>query len=649
MLFDFSSVTAASVTQVIESAIADGNALVEAVVSVDGQRTFDNTLRPLEESGRLAAVAYGHGPFLGQVSTDEEVRGAARIAEVQLEKWGLDLVSRRDVYEAIRDFSKTDEAARLAGEEARVLEHALRDLRMAGHELEEGKRTEVQALRERLVELGIAFSTNIAEFDDAIEVMPDDLEGLPDGYAERLAPGAAEGSLRVSMAYPDVIPFLDNSPRRDLREALSFKFANRAREANTPILSEALRLRAAVAGIVGAESWAHYTMQVKMAKNPEVVETFFSSLLEPLQARAAEEIAALEVLLTGDGHPLPIRSWDRAYYHTVQMKTEYGVDPNKVAGYFPLEAVVDGLFAITQEVFGLRYEMLSEADVWHEDVTAYRITDSQTDELVAHFYMDLFPRDGKFSHAAAFPLVPSGPSDRPVAAIVANFTKPTDDQPALLQHDEVVTLFHEFGHILHMSLSQAEFARFASANTEWDFVEAPPQIMENWCWIPSVLERFARHHETDESIPSQLVNQLVAARDLNVSLLKLRQLLFGRIDMDLHNTLEEVDPARVLHDRSEISMFPFHEGTYFLASFGHLMGGYDAGYYGYLWSEVFGDDMFSRFEDEGVLSPEVGGEYRREILEPNGTKDAYDMLWAFLGREPDNSTFLKKLGISPQP
>ena len=492
--------------------------------------------------------------------------------------------------------------------------------------------------------------TNVAEFDDGIEVTVDDLIGLPEAYIDRLSPGEVDGTYRISMAYPDVVPFFDNSPRRDLREALAFKFSNRARQENTPILAEALEVREKIARRFGVASWAHHSMQVKMAKVPDAVEEFYASLLEPLQGGAATEIAALEKLIEADGHSLPMRPWDRSYYHTQQMKNEYGVDPTEVAGYFPLDQVLEGLFDITQEVFGLAYERL-DAPVWHPDVRIYRMTDTADGELVAHFYMDLFPREGKFSHAAAFPLVPSGSNldgewSRPVSAIVANVTKPTDDQPSLLQHDEVVTMFHEFGHILHMSLSQAEYARFANANTERDFVEAPSQIMENWCWIPSVLERFARHHETGEPIPSDLVEQLAAARDLNVSLLTLRQMLFGRIDMDLHNTLEPVDPEFILRDRNDMALVAFHEGTNLLTSFAHLLGGYDAGYYGYLWSEVFGDDMFSRFDQEGVLSPEVGMAYRRHVLEPNGTKDADELLQAFLGREPRNDSFLEKLGIA---
>ena len=645
MLFDYTAVTTESVGAAIDMMIAAGEKTVTEVLALTGPRTFVNTMQPLEDIGTIAMIAYGHGPFLGQVSTDEIVRDSGRQAEETLNKWVLDLVSRSEVYAAVCDYSETDEAASLTGERARILDHSLRDFRLAGHGLDEVTRNRVQTLRTRLVELEIEFATNIAEFDDGIEIGPDDLDGLPDSYVEGLSAGSSQGTYRVSMAYPDVVPFLDNSSRRDLREALAFKFGNRARETNSTVLDETLEIRAEIAGLFGTASWAHYSMEVKMAKTPDAVEEFYASLLDPLLTMGAAEIDALSNLLEKDGHELPVQSWDRAYYHTQQMKNDYGVDPEEVASYFSLDRAVEGLFAITQEVFGLNYEAV-DTPVWHPDVRAYRVTDAASGDHIAHFYMDLFPREGKYNHAAAFPLVPSGPNVRPVSAIVANFTKPTDDKPSLLQHDEVVTLFHEFGHILHMSLSQADFARFSSANTEWDFVEAPSQIMENWCWIPSVLDRFARHHKTGEPIPRELVNQLVAARDLNVALFTLRQMLFGRIDMDIHNTLDPVDGESIVRSRSDMSLLPFHEGTYFLASFGHLLGGYDAGYYGYLWSHVFGQDMFSRFEEEGVLSPSIGMEYRQTILEPNGTEDAHDLLRNFLGREPRSDAFLDKLGIS---
>jgi Zn-dependent oligopeptidase len=233
----------------------------------------------------------------------------------------------------------------------------------------------------------------------------------------------------------------------------------------------------------------------------------------------------------------------------------------------------------------------------------------------------------------------------PFSAIVANFTRPAADRPSLLRHDEVLTLFHEFGHILHMSLSRAELVSFSGAETEWDFVEAPSQIMEHWCWDAGVLGRFARHHATGEPIPAGLVERLVSSRDLNVGVKTARQCSFGLLDLALHGEEPVVDLDAVNRRASAITGLPFHEGTFFPTGFGHLMGGYDAGYYGYLWAKVYGDDMFSRFEAEGVTSPNVGMAYRREILEPNGSRDAIELLRAFLGREPSSEAFLRELGI----
>ncbi|MCY4368202.1 MAG: Zn-dependent oligopeptidase [bacterium] len=649
MLFDYSSATVDSVSGVVETAIVRSESLIADLLAGDGDKPHRETLALLDEVDRLTSVAYGHGPFLGQVSTDEEVRAASRGAEERLRKWSLDLVSRRDLYEAVRAYADTEDAAALTGEPARALEHTMRDFRLAGHQLEDAKRKRVQELRTRMVELQIMFSANLAEYEDALEVGADDLEDLPDSYVDGLSPGSTAGTYRITMAYPDVIPFLENSPRRHLREALAFKFGNRARETNTPVLEEALSIRAEIARIFGARSWAHHAMQTKMAKRPEAVEDFYGSLFGPLSEAGRGEVVAMGHLLVSEGHDLPVRRWDSAYCHTRQMKRDYGVDPIEVAAYFPLDRVIQGLFDITQAVFGLRYEPV-ETPRWHEEVRAYRMIDSSTGDLVAHFYMDLHPREGKFSHAAAFPLVPSGrdlagTEHRPVSAIVANLTRPRGEEPALLLHDEVVTLFHEFGHILHNSLSQAGVARFSGTRTEWDFVEAPSQIMENWCWDPEVLRTFASHHATGEPIPEDLVGRLAEARNLNVALFNLRQMMLGQIDMDLHTTLETVEPLDVLRRRAATGLLPHHDGTYMLASFGHLLGGYDAGYYGYLWAEVFGQDMFSRFAEEGSLSPNVGMEYRRKVLEPGGTRDAYDLLRDFLGREPRNDAFLRKLGI----
>jgi Zn-dependent oligopeptidase len=650
MPFDFTSATSASIDASVDRAIENGTRLVQQIVDVEGERTFENTMQPLEELAVLTSHAYGQGPFLGNVSIDEEIRDTARAAEERLTKWQVELEFREDLYQAIKAYSETVEAEALEPQPRRFLDFTMRDFRRAGHELAEEQRSELKRHQNRLVELSVAFSKNLAEYEDYLIVTPEDLDGLPDGYADGLKAGEEPGTLKVSMAYPDVLPFLENATRRDLREQVTFKFNTQAVEDNRPILEEAVEIRQRIAGIFGHSSWAHHGMEVKMAKHPESVFEFYEGLIDPLTAKGSEESEALTQLLLRDGHDDDLRGWDFRFYDTKLRREEYGVDLNEVAEYFPLAQVIDGMFAITGEVFGLSYQRVEPTNAWHEDVALYEIHDQDSGEHIAHFFADLFPRDGKYTHAAAFPLVaghrqPDGTYERPVSAIVANFTKPAGEKPSLLQHSEVLTLFHEFGHILHMSLTKADFARFSGANTEWDFVEAPSQIMENWCWDTGVLARFARHYETGAHIPEHIVQQLVAARDLNVALTTLRQISFGWLDMGMHGPRDDRDLDSILLEAQNITLLPPHEGTFFPSSFGHLMGGYDAGYYGYLWSEVFGDDMFSRFADEGITSPTVGRAYRRSVLEPNGSKDASDLLRDFLGREPSNEAFLTKLGI----
>ena len=642
--YDYTTVTPDGVRRVVDDAVATGEEIIAGITSNSGAPTWDTVMAPLDEVAAVLVAASGAGPFMARVHPDKAVRDAAQEAEERLTKWQSDLPFRRDLYEAVERYAATGEAAVLTGERARLLEFTRRDFRRAGQELTEQQRAEVQRLRTRLVELGVAFTRNIDEHEDWLDLTRDELAGLDDDYVARLSPGAAEGTYRVSLDYPDYVPFMDDALRRDLRQQLQFKFYTKALEVNRPLLEETIDVRRRLADVFGRPSWAHYAMEEKMAKAPEVVEAFYEELLPPLRAKAEDELADLRTALDSDD----LRPWDYRFGHTKIRRERYGVDHAEVAAYFPLERVVAGMFEITGEVFGLEYRPIDDPKAWHPDVTAYRIHDRETGTHLATFYADLHPREGKFGHAAAFDLLAGRPAEgqAPVTAIAANFTKPTADRPSLLKHDEVVTLFHEFGHVLHNSLGHTEMVRFAGFNTEWDFVEAPSQIMEHWCWTAEVLQRFARHHETGDPIPADLVERLVAARDLHVALFNLRQASFGLLDMAFHGPGEHKDLDAITRETSEVSGFPYHEGTFFPASFGHLFG-YDAGYYGYLWAKVYGDDMFSRFEHEGVTSPEVGAHYRRTILERGGSVDAIVMLRDFLGREPNQDAFLRNLGISP--
>ncbi|HVR31946.1 MAG TPA: M3 family metallopeptidase [Acidimicrobiia bacterium] len=648
MDFDYTQATAQGVGSEVDAAIATATGIIESVVG-GGERTWEGTIGSLEDVAGLMAETFGRTGFMGYVHPDEEIREAGKGAEERLSKFGIELAFRRDLYEAVADFASSEEARRLGRVEARLLEFTMRDFRDAGHELDTADRDRLRQLSDRLVEIGISFQRNIAENDDALIVTAADLEGMPASYIESLDHGEEEDTFRITLAYPHVIPFLDNSPQRHLREALSKKFNSQAADENRALLEEAVAIRHEIAGLFGLSSWAHKVLEHRMAESPEAVARFYEELEEPLVAAAQTEKERMAALLAADTGDTTLMQYDTRYYDTLIRRTEYGVDQHVVAEYFPLDSVLQGLFGLTGDVFGLTYHEV-DVETWHPDVRTFAIHDAADSRLVSHFSMDLFPRAGKYSHAAAFSLIPGrrladGSYQVPYAAIVANFTKPTASRPSLLQHSEVETFFHEFGHILHQTLTTAPYVRFAGTSVERDFVEAPSQIMQHWTWNADVLSTFARHHETGEPISPELVDQLVAARLLNVALDKLRQMTYGMLDQEVHGPAEVKDLDDILARTWAITQFPFHEGTFYPASFGHLFG-YDAGYYGYLWSEVYGDDMFSRFEEEGLLSPAVGRAYRREVLEPGGTRSGMDHLQAFLGRAPDSAAFLRKLGIA---
>lgn len=645
----YQDLTPEQISRGIEEAIEQAEETLDALISVDGERDFENTMRPLDRIADIIAHADSDYYFMGYVHTDKDVRTAAKEGEEKITKWASDIFFRDDLNSAVQEYAATQEAKGLEGEHKRLLEHVLRDLRRAGHELDAETRDRVKALTQREIELGVRFQQNIDEWDDWILATREDLEGMPDSWIEGLDVDEETGKYKVTIAYPHMIPFLENSPRRDLRQVLRFKFNTVAVEENRKILEEAIALRQEIAEAFGLPTWAHHRLELRMAKTPERVREMYDELREPLTAKAKAEIATVAELLEADTGDDLVQVWDWSYYDTQQRKTDYGVDNFEVAKYFPLQQVLDGMFELTAEMFGIDFREITDFDSWHEDVKYYAIDEASTGKEIARFYLDLFPREGKYGHAAEFPLIRSrlledGTYQNPICAMVANFTKPTKDQPSLLQHGEVETLFHEFGHVLHQNLGRTELARFSGTSTERDFVEAPSQIMEHWIWRPDVLKRFARHYETGQPIPTELVEQLVAARRLNKAMWQLRQMAYGWWDQELHAGPDR-DIEAIYAEGSKISLLPPHEGTFALASFGHLMGGYDASYYGYMWAEVFGDDMFSRFEAEGVTNPEVGIAYRNEVLARGGTLDADELLVNFLGREPNKEAFLEKLGI----
>ena len=416
----------------------------------------------------------------------------------------------------------------------------------------------------------------------------------------------------MSLDYPEIQPFMANAESGALRKALFEKDQRKGGAGNVGTLEEAIRIRTEIAALLGYDSWAAYQIEVRMAKTRQAVDSFLADLRTKVAVKAAADMQMLREAAQEHAGTSDVNIWDWRFYHNQLMKTKYAVDEFEVAKYFPLQACIEGLFAVTQSMLHVRYEPAPHAPRWHEDVQAFDVFEADGSEPFARFYMDLFPRPNKYGHAAAFTLrrgrtLPDGSYQKPVSAIVANFTKPSSQQPSLLRHTEVVTFFHEFGHILHQTLTRARRARFSGTATERDFVEAPSQMLEHWVWEPEILQSFSRHYETGAPLPQELLDGLIGAKNLNSGVMTLRQLFFATLDMAYHSPGFGGDTTATVRELHPITGFPYLEGTHFQSGFGHLFG-YDAGYYGYLWSHVFGDDMYTQFEEHGPLNKEIGPE-----------------------------------------
>ena len=649
--FDYTAVTAATITDRGAAAIAEAGAALDALVGVrNADRNEANTLVALDAVHDRLMQASGRYAFLAEVASETGVREAGLAFRKELDSFSTRIGFREDVYDAVRAFADSPAGAALEGESARDLEFTLRDFRRNGFDLDHAAREQVQALKEQLVDLGVRFRRNIDEYEDALLLTREQLGGLPDSYIEGLSEvDTAEGPrFRVSLEYPEMYPFLEAAVDASLRHELFLKNHNKAADSNVAILDEALAARDETARILGYGSWADYILEIRMAKRPEAALEFLEDLESRVRAKAdldLDELASAKQAHTGDADA-KLEIWDWRYYQQRILREQHDVDQFAVAEYFPLEETLNGMLDIYADLVGVRFAPIEDARAWHPDVRLYAIEDATDGEHISHAYMDLHPRPDKYGHAAAFTLRPGretsdGGYQAPVSAIVANFTKPTASSPSLLRHSEVRTLFHEFGHILHQTLTRARFTRFSGTSVEQDFVEAPSQMLEHWIWDADVLGGFARHYESGEPLPAELLQKLIDSKNVASGLFWLRQVYFARLDLAYHAAGVDKDTNAIAEELHPITGFEFPVDTQFQAGFGHLFG-YDAGYYGYLWSKVFGDDMFTRFEEDGLAA---GVDYRRLILESGGTTDADEMVRSFLGREPRNEAFLRDIGL----
>lgn len=641
----------------IDAALKQANDAVAAIVAVpDRERNFQNTLGALDDvMSRLESA--NMLIFMSNVHPDASVREASEDAERQMSEFMVDLGKREDLYRAVKAYATTNPT--LEGEQKRYLEFTLRDYRRSGMDLAPEQRARLGEVQKELGKLSIEFSKNIAEDETVVLLTAAELAGVPEDLVTTL-PKSGDVYI-LNMSYPVYVPVIENCSVESARQKMWTAYKRRAGKKNVAVLEKALKLRAEQARLLGYDHCAEFELEVRMAKNYKAVQDFYAKLGPVVREKAKQDMAEFteaKRALTGDANAV-IRPWDVAYIKNQLLKSKYAVDSEKVREYFPMEAATEGLFNVTQSLYGLEYRDVTqtkggtkERPLWHPDVKLYEVYDKASNTLLGEFYLDMYPRDNKFTHAAQWGLnqhkvFADGTVQRPLAALVCNFSKPTADKPSLLQHEEVETYFHEFGHCLHTIVSTAKMNRFAGTNVELDFVEAPSQMFENWVWDAEVLNTFARHYETGKPLPKDLLEGMLAAKTLGSGLETEGQFYYALTDMAYETTSDgAVDTTRVGIDLlPQVTLYGFKpENTYYQASFGHLMN-YQAGYYSYMWSKVYAADMGRRFKELGMLNPQAGKAYRDKVIGRGGTRDAMESVTDFLGREPRMDSFLDQLGL----
>jgi len=502
------------------------------------------------------------------------------------------------------------------------------------------------------------FENNVTKAEQALKFTKAELEGVPQDFLSQkgIQTGPDEYTLQANITF-HYIMVEDNAKREATRQRMITAQYNLARAANLPLLQKILVLRDDIAHRLGYASYADYATETRMVKNSATALKFLEDLKTGLQPKfdtELEEFRQLKVKETGDANA-KINIWDWRYFANELRKTKYNVDAEQLRVYFPYQRVLDGMFAIYQRIFGLKFEQIQPPYQWIGDLQMYSVADAKTGEPLGLFYLDMYPREGKYNHFAQFGIIegkrlPDGRYQRPVCALICNFPPPQPDKPSLLSHDEVVTIFHEFGHAMHTILTRAQYSRFSGTSVPRDFVEAPSQMLENWPWDKRVLDSFAAdYRDPSKKIPPEILDQLKTARFATEGTFYRRQLSFAIMDLALHTQIHATNADQMLPLSNEILSdvsLPVPPDTAFVAYFGHIIG-YGAGYYGYAWADAIAADMATVFENapDGFFDRTAGMRMRREIYEVGDSRDINVSIEKFLGRPRSINPFLKKIGI----
>lgn len=642
-----------------QAAIAAGNVALDRIARQDpAHADFESTFGALDQLNCDVNLATGRIEFIQQVHPSREVRDAAENASKELREWTVGVLYREDVYAVIKAVAATK--PKLAGEDLRLFDAVLRDYRRAGLDLPPAVKKDVEALRKQLSGLTTDFGSNILKARVPLVFTKAELAGVPESFLN--SPGVKTGddayTILVNVT-PQRQTVQENCSVEETRRRVTVAEYNLAKDVNVPLLNRIVALRAEIARKLGYASWDDYQTEVKMVKNGATAKKFLEELIQGTQPKFDAEVAELQKLkATETKNPqAKIELADWRYYQNQLMKQRYTIDAEALRVFFPYERVLHGMFAIYQSIFGLKFEQIEAPYKWAEAVTLWAVSDARTGEPMGLFYLDMFPRDGKYNHFAEFPiqqgkLQANGVYLRPTVALVCNFPPPSNGAPSLLNHREVETLFHEFGHCMHEILTRANRAQFAGTSVPGDFVEAPSQMLENWTFDKAVLDTFAAdYRDPTKKIPAEILGRMKEARIATIGVFYRRQFSFGLLDLVLHGAHqpgEAIDCAATSNPILDKVFFPVPKDSAFIAYFGHLANGYDGGYYGYAWADAIAADMATVFEKSkgGYLDRDAGMRLRNEVYAPGAARDVTESIEKFLGRKQSNAPFLKKLGLN---
>jgi oligopeptidase A len=647
------------VVPAIRQALAEAEREVAALAALEGERTYENTVWRLEEIGeRLGRVIRPVAHLLSVMNTPE-LRREYETVLPEFSAFYARLPLDPRLWQAFRDYAETEDAKRLTGVRARHLEKTVRSFVRAGADLSPELKARVEQIKIELSTLQTDFSNHVMDATSAWEMVltdPADLSGLPESArAQARAAAQAKGidGWRFTLHQPSYQPFMEYADRRDLREKLYRAYMSRGAQPphdNRPIIRRILALRRELAGILGYRDWADFVLEESMAKTGERAVAFERDLERRTRPFWEREKAEMEAFAREELGIDRLEPWDLLYMTERMRLKRFDLDAEELRPYFPMEGVLAGLFELSRRLFGVVVEEREAEGVWHPQVRRYAVSD-ESGALLGEFYTDWHPRDTKRGGAWMNGLVVGGRRDGAwephVALIAGNMSPPEGERPALLTHREVETVFHEFGHLLHHVLSRVEVPSLGGTQVPSDWVELPSQIMENWTWERPALDLFARHHETGEPIPDALYRKMLAARTFMAAHFQMRQLSFGTVDLVLHVDYDPAsgdDPVALAREvLGRFSHRPDFSSDDFIASFSHIFsGGYAAGYYSYMWSEVLDADAFSRFERDGLFSREAGRAFVEAVLSRGFDTDPDELFREFMGRDPDPEALLRR-------